>query len=171
MDDGLHRRAAPGGPKSLRNLERTLGYFDGLDLDIRMAIDIATTLGTYVMGAVLREVQEHNSQSYTEQILADLTEAEREKVFGDFTERVRATGRYPHLAEMLGAGYDPDAAGDPGRAVRVRAGLPAGRDRGADRGPPPVHQPRVAAAARQAHGRRPSRERWARGRAAGLNVR
>ena len=99
----------PAGPKSLRNLERTLGYFDGLDLDIRMAMDIATTLGTYVMGAVLREVQEHKSQSYTEQILADLTEAEREKVFGDFTERVRATGRYPHLAEILGAGYDPDA--------------------------------------------------------------
>jgi hypothetical protein len=62
------------------------------------------------MGAVLREVQEHNSQSYSEQILADLSEAEREKVFGEFTERVRATGRYPHLAELLGAGYDPDAA-------------------------------------------------------------
>jgi AcrR family transcriptional regulator len=100
----------PAGPKSLRNLERTLGFFDGLDLDIRMVIDIATTVGTYVMGAVLREVQEHNSQAYSEQILADLSEAEREKVFGEFTERVRATGRYPHLAELLGAGYDPDAA-------------------------------------------------------------
>lgn len=100
----------PVGPKALRNLERTLGYFDGLNLDIRMAIDIATTLGTYVMGAVLREVQEHNSQTYAEQMLADLTEAEREKVFGEFTERVRATGRYRHLAELLGAGYDPDAA-------------------------------------------------------------
>jgi AcrR family transcriptional regulator len=100
----------PAGPKSLRNLERTLCFFDGLDLDIRMVIDIATTVGTYVMGAVLREVQEHNSQSYSEQILADLSEAEREKVFGEFTERVRATGRYPHLAELLGAGYDPDAA-------------------------------------------------------------
>jgi AcrR family transcriptional regulator len=100
----------PAGPKSLRNLERTLGFFDGLNLDIRMTIDIATTLGTYVMGAVLREVQEHNSQSYSEQILADLTEAEREKMFGEFTERIRATGRYPHLADLLGAGYDPDAA-------------------------------------------------------------
>ena len=100
----------PVGPKSLRNLERTLGYFDGLNLDIRMAMDIATTLGTYVMGAVLREVQEQNSQTYIEQMLADMTEAEREKVFGEFTERVRATGRYPHLAEVLDAGYDPDAA-------------------------------------------------------------
>jgi len=100
----------PVGPKSLRNLERTLGYFDGLNLNIRMAMDIATTLGTYVMGAVLREVQEQNSQTYIEQMLADMTEAERDKVFGEFTERVRATGRYPHLAEVLDAGYDPDAA-------------------------------------------------------------
>jgi hypothetical protein len=100
----------PVGPKSLRNLERTLGFFDGLNLDMRMAIDIAATVGTYVMGAVLREVQEHNSQAYTEQMLADMSEAEREKVFGEFTERVRATGRYPHLAELLAAGYDPDGA-------------------------------------------------------------
>lgn len=100
----------PVGPRSLRNLERMLGYFDALDLDIRMVIDIATTVGTYVMGAVLREVQEHKSQTYAEQMLMDMTEAEREKVIGEFTERVRATGRYPHLAELMDAGYDPDAA-------------------------------------------------------------
>jgi AcrR family transcriptional regulator len=100
----------PVGPKSLRNVERTLGYFDGLGLDMRLAIDIATTVGTYVMGAVLREVQEHNSQTYAEQTLAELTEAERDKVIGEFTERVRATGRYPRLAELISAGYDPDAA-------------------------------------------------------------
>ncbi|MDX6336969.1 MAG: hypothetical protein QOG05_4309 [Streptosporangiaceae bacterium] len=100
----------PVGPKSLRNVERMLGYFDGLRLDMRMAIDISTTVGTYVMGAVLREVQEHNSETFMEQTLAELTEAEREKVIGEFTERVRATGRYPHLAELMSAGYDPDAA-------------------------------------------------------------
>jgi AcrR family transcriptional regulator len=117
--DSLHRHPwlmdfiggrPPVGPKSLRNVERTLGYFDGLGLDMRLAIDVATTVGTYVMGAVLREVQEHNSQTYAEQTLAELTEAERDKVIGEFTERVRATGRYPHLAELMSAGYDPDAA-------------------------------------------------------------
>ena len=75
-----------------------------------MAIDISTTVGTYVMGAVLREVQERNSETYMEQMLADLTEAEREKAIGEFTARVQATGRYPHLAELMSAGYDPDAA-------------------------------------------------------------
>ena len=52
----------PVGPKSLRNLERALASFDGLDLAVSMAIDIVTTIGTYVMGAVLREVQEHNNR-------------------------------------------------------------------------------------------------------------
>ena len=75
-----------------------------------MAIDISTTVGTYVMGAVLREVQERNSETYMEQMLADLTEAERDKAIGEFTARVQATGRYPHLAELMKAGYDPDAA-------------------------------------------------------------
>ena len=100
----------PAGPKSLRNVERMLGYFDGLGLDMRLAIDVSTTVGTFVMGAVLREVQEHNSQTYAEQMLAELTEAERDNAIGEFTERVRATGRYPHLAELMDAGYDPDAA-------------------------------------------------------------
>jgi hypothetical protein len=40
----------------------------------------------------------------------ELGETEREKVIGEFTERVRATGRYPHLVEVMIAGYDPDAA-------------------------------------------------------------
>ena len=101
---------SPVGPRSLRNVERTLAYFDGLGLELARTIDIATTVGTYVMGAVLREVQEHNSQTYTEQMLADLDQAERDKVFGEFSERIQATGRYPRLAALIGAGYDPDAA-------------------------------------------------------------
>lgn len=100
----------PVGPRSLRNVERALAYFDGLGVDMPVAIDISTTVGTYVMGAVLREVQERNSETYMEQMLADLTAAEREKAIGEFTARVQATGRYPHLAELMSTGYDPDAA-------------------------------------------------------------
>jgi AcrR family transcriptional regulator len=100
----------PVGPRTLRNMERILAYFDGLGLDMRLAIDISITVGTYVMGAVLREVQERNSQTYTEQMLGELSETDREKVIGEFAERVRATGRYPHLVEVMSAGYDPDAA-------------------------------------------------------------
>ena len=100
----------PVGPKSLRNVERTLAYFDGLGLDLTLAIDIATTVGTYVMGAVLREVQEGRSEIFTQQAFGEMTEPERQKAIGEFTERIRARGQYPHLANLLSAGYDPDAA-------------------------------------------------------------
>lgn len=100
----------PVGPKSLRNVERTLAYFDGLGLELFMAIDIATTVGTYVMGAVLREVQEGHSEVLTRQAFGEATEPERQQVLDEFTGRLRASGRYPHLAELISAGYDPDAA-------------------------------------------------------------
>lgn len=100
----------PVGPKSLRNVERTLAYFDGLGLELPMAIDIATTVGTYVLGAVLREVQEGRSEAFTQQAFGEMTEPERQEALAEFTERMRASGRYPHLAELISARYDPDAA-------------------------------------------------------------
>jgi AcrR family transcriptional regulator len=100
----------PTGPKSLLNLERVLASFDGLGLDSAGAIDIVSTVGTYVLGAVLREVQEHNNESFRDQQFAGLTEDEIQQVLAEFTERVRATGRYPRLLAMLDDRHDPDAA-------------------------------------------------------------
>jgi AcrR family transcriptional regulator len=100
----------PTGPKSLLNLERVLASFDGLGLDSAGAIDIVSTVGTYVLGAVLREVQEHNNESFRDQQFAGLTEEEIQQVLAEFTERVRATGRYPRLLAMLDDRHDPDAA-------------------------------------------------------------
>jgi AcrR family transcriptional regulator len=100
----------PTGPKSLQNTERSLASFDGLGLDQPMAIDIVTTVGTYVMGAVLREVQERNGDSLREQHLAGLTEDERQRAMTEFAERIRATGRYPRLMALIDEDYDPDAA-------------------------------------------------------------
>ncbi len=100
----------PTGPKSLLNLERVLASFDGLGLDSAAEIDIVSTVGTYVLGAVLREVQEHNNESFRDQQFAGLTEDEIQQVLAEFTERVRATGRYPRLLAMLDDRHDPDAA-------------------------------------------------------------
>lgn len=100
----------PAGPKSLRNLERTLASFDGLGLDGGTAIDIVTTVGTYVMGAVLREVQEHTNESFRERAFAGLTEDEMQQVIEEFKDRVRATGRFPRLIRLLDDDHDPDAA-------------------------------------------------------------
>src|SRR5262249_26239156 len=54
----------PLGPKSLRNLERALSVFDGLDLDKGTAMTTLTAVNTYVLGAVLRELQEMNGEHY-----------------------------------------------------------------------------------------------------------
>lgn len=100
----------PAGPKSLRNVERALASFDGLGLDSGTAIDIVSTVGTYVMGAVLREVQERNNESLRERQNADLTDDEMKRVIAEFTEGLRATGRYPRLVALMDDGHDPDAA-------------------------------------------------------------
>jgi AcrR family transcriptional regulator len=100
----------PAGPKSLRNIERALASFDGLGLAPSDAIDIVTAIGTYVLGAVLREIQEHNNDSFREQQLADLTEAERQQAMTDFADRIRATGRFPRLMALIDDDIDPDSA-------------------------------------------------------------
>jgi AcrR family transcriptional regulator len=100
----------PTGPRTLQNAESALAIFDGQGVDAATAIDIVTTVSTYVLGAVLREVQEHNEELRTDHHLAGLTEEEFRSALADFTSRVRATGRYPRLVGLIEAGYDPDAA-------------------------------------------------------------
>ena len=100
----------PVGPKSLRNVERSLASFDGLGLDAGTAIDIVTTIGTYVLGAVLREIQERNNESLRDRQFAGLTGEEMQQVIAEFTDRARATGRYPRLVALMDDDHDPDAA-------------------------------------------------------------
>lgn len=100
----------PMGPKSLRNVERTLACLDGLGLAPGTAMDIVITLATYVHGAVLREVQEANADVYQLQQSAGLSEAEISELIGTFTARLRETGRFPHMLAVIDSGVDPDAA-------------------------------------------------------------
>jgi AcrR family transcriptional regulator len=111
----------PLGPKSLRNLERTLTALDGLDLGAAESITIVMTVMTYVLGAVLREVQEIKGEAYQAMELAGLSDAERLAIVREFTDRVRATGRYPHLAAMIDSGVDPDSPET--RQARFQFGL------------------------------------------------
>ena len=108
-------------PKALQNVERALGSLDGLGLDKITALTIVTTVGTYALGAVLREAQEANGERYVEQQFADVTEEERAAMLGDFVARIRATGRYPHMTALIELGVDPDAADT--RDARFEFGL------------------------------------------------
>ena len=100
----------PSGPNDARNLESMLALFDGLDLDIRLPIDILMTVGTYVNGAVLRETQEMRADRDREKMEAGLTpeeiEAERERYASFFAN----SGRYPRIQRMVSQNIDPDAA-------------------------------------------------------------
>ena len=109
----------PVGPKSLQNIERTLASLDGLRLDKATAITIVMTVVTYVLGAVLREVQEINGERMMRERFAHLTEEEKENAMRDFTDRIREG--YPHMAAMIEQGVDPDAADT--RDARFEYGL------------------------------------------------
>jgi AcrR family transcriptional regulator len=113
----------PMGPKSLQNIERALGSMDGLGLGKSTTMTMVMTVMTYVLGAVLREVQERNGDRYLQQQVAGMTDEEKEAAIREFAERIRATGRFPHMAAMIAEGIDPDAADT--RDARFSYGLDA----------------------------------------------
>ena len=99
----------PVGPKSLQSIERALASLDGLGLDKGTVFTIVQTVSTYALGTVMREAQEVNGERHLEQQFEGLTDEERDAMLGDFINRIRASGRYPHIAAVIEAGIDPDA--------------------------------------------------------------
>jgi len=74
------------------------------------ALNVVMTVMTYVLGAVLREVQEINGEAYQrEQMFPGVPEEEKHAVLEKFVAALRATGRYPRLAGLIGEGVDPDS--------------------------------------------------------------
>ena len=100
----------PSGPKTLGNLERSLAALDGLGLDKATTMTSLMAVSTYVMGAVLREIQELNGERYMAGQFGGMSDEEQRAVLAEFTERVRQSGRYPHMVAMMTEGIDPDAA-------------------------------------------------------------
>jgi hypothetical protein len=67
------------------------------------------TVGTYVMGAALREIQEIRWQRNAAEVASAMTQAEAGEFFAEFSRRIHESGRYPHIAKIVDAGIDPDA--------------------------------------------------------------
>jgi AcrR family transcriptional regulator len=99
----------PSGPNDARNADQLIATLDGLGLDVTTTMWIVLTLGTYVMGAALREIQEVRWQRAADETMAGMTEAEIAGAYDEFERHLRGYGRYPHLAKVLDAGIDPDA--------------------------------------------------------------
>lgn len=99
----------PSGPNDARNAERLIAALDGLGLDIGATMRVLMTVGTYVMGAALREIQEIRWQRSAAEATVGMTEGEIEEFRAEFGRRVRESGRYPHIVKIIDADMDPDA--------------------------------------------------------------
>jgi AcrR family transcriptional regulator len=99
----------PMGPNSLRTAERGLAALDPLSLGNEVAIRFLMAVTTYVMGAVLRELQEERAEHDRTSGLDGLTEDEVEQKIGEYVGWLRTSGEYPHLIGMFEARIDPDA--------------------------------------------------------------
>lgn len=99
----------PAGPNDARNAERLIAALDGLGADLPTVMYALMAVGTYVLGAALREVQEIRWHSVAEDMTAGLTETEVAAFVDDLSQRIRQSGRYPHLVRVIDADFDPDA--------------------------------------------------------------
>jgi len=99
----------PNGPNDARNLELMLGMLGGLGLDARVTVDILMTVVNYVMGAVLREVQEVRAERNRAEAEAAMTAEEIEAERQYFYDWLTTTGEYPNIQGMVDADVDPDA--------------------------------------------------------------
>jgi len=99
----------PSGPNDARNAERLIGALSGLGLDAKTTMWVLSTLGTYVTGAALREIQELRWHRSLEETTADMTQEEVDDLRYEFAERIRQSGRYPNLTRIIDEDFDPDA--------------------------------------------------------------
>jgi len=111
----------PSGPNDVRNLERLLGLLEGTGVDDARAMGIFMTVGTFVIGAVMREAQEIRFQKEQERAEANLTEEEKQAEHERYREWFEASGHFPRITRLMESGIDPD---DPAtRDERFQFGL------------------------------------------------
>ncbi len=99
----------PSGPNDAQNAERMFASLDPLGVDTMTVVKVTMAIGTYVLGAVLREIKEIQFQRETEQAMAGMTEEEITAVRDEFARRLTESDRYPHLARFVEDDIDPDS--------------------------------------------------------------
>ena len=99
----------PSGPNDAQNAERMFAVLDVLGVNTMTVVNITMAVGTYLMGAVIREIREIQFQRETEQAMAGMTEEEINAVRGEFTRRFVESGQYPHIARFAEDDVDPDS--------------------------------------------------------------
>jgi AcrR family transcriptional regulator len=97
----------PLGPNTMLHMDRVLGALDGLGLDIATAMNILGTMQTYVMGSVLREMQE--ARVHRDEDRSGITQEAWQPMRAAWRNRLEADGRFARVVRFLDADIDPDA--------------------------------------------------------------
>jgi AcrR family transcriptional regulator len=97
----------PLGPNTLLHLDRQLAALDGVHIDVGAAMYILGTVQTYVLGSVLRDMQEARVQRDQEQ--SGVTREEWAPSRRAWRNRLDADGRFTRVVRFLDADIDPDA--------------------------------------------------------------
>jgi AcrR family transcriptional regulator len=99
----------PSGPNDVRNADRLIGSLEVVGLDMLGTMWALMTLGTFVLGATLRDIQEarwHEAAAAAEE---EMTEEAADAARAEFARQILKSGRYPHIAKIFDANVDPDA--------------------------------------------------------------
>jgi AcrR family transcriptional regulator len=96
----------PSGPNDARNIDRLIGTLSGRGLDAATTMWALLALGTYVIGAALREIQEIRWHAAFDDTT---TETEADELYDEFQRRIRESGQYPNLEKIMDEDLDPDA--------------------------------------------------------------
>lgn len=99
----------PSGPNDALNTERLMAALDGPGVALTTIMYALTAVGTYVLGAALREVQETRWQASATAATAGMTEAEVDERLDEFKRRIRQSGRYPLITRIIDEDFDPDS--------------------------------------------------------------
>jgi len=97
----------PLGPNTLSALERDMALLDGVAIDTRTALDVLSTVDTYVLGAVLREMREMRSEQDQEQSGLDADEIRAGML--QWRTRLEQSGLFPRFLRIFEEDIDPDA--------------------------------------------------------------
>jgi AcrR family transcriptional regulator len=98
----------PHGPNTLLLVEQSLATLDAARVDALEALYILTSVNTYVLGAVLREMQELRGER--EEQSSGLSPEQVEAQVAEWRSRLEGSGLFPRLVGLLRQGIDPDAA-------------------------------------------------------------
>jgi AcrR family transcriptional regulator len=94
------------GPNELGHLENSLATLCGSDLGLGLsdALRILMSVETYVLGFALRDQQELPTEQRDAPRLATVPTADTNSQVLRYLDRLKATGRYPHLTRMFEEG-------------------------------------------------------------------